>query len=487
MQFISINYLIFIILTAIIYYLLKNTKAQKYVLLIASTFFFAMTGIEAIVVLFVMIVLSYYGYRCIIVNNSMVVLYFFIVITLLPLLCMKYLAYILNLLNIDYSDTAALPYKTISLFSIMGISFFTFKMIAFLVDAYRETKGNNETNIIHLVDYMIYIMFFPTIASGPIDRPRQFINQININKDFSLNSAKEACFYIVFGFFEKAFLADTIAGMVNSVYANYSICTGWFLFSITMLYSLQIYFDFAGYTFIARGSALLFGYNCSENFMAPYFSRSVSEFWGRWHMSLSTCLRDYVYIPLGGNRKGKIRKNVNLLITFFVSGLWHGTGVAFIVWGLLHAVYQIVGAIILPIRKKLITLLHIPTVVEKILETIITFLLVNIAWIFFSAPNGINGALGILANCLQPTTVTWSVFLDNIGASPICISMLAIGTILVFIIDYYRYSNQDIYIRFSRQKTIIQFIFLYFIIICTLVYGQYGPGFDSNSFIYTNF
>lgn len=211
----------------------------------------------------------------------------------------------------------------------VGISFYTFQALSYTLDVYRD-EIDCERNILK---YALFVSFFPQLVAGPIERSRNLLSQICRPISFSYERLRDGLLYMGYGYFMKLVMADKISIVVNTVYGNIEAYPGWFLICATILFAFQIYGDFGGYSLIAIGAAKILGFNLMENFSAPYYSQSVSEFWRRWHISLSTWFRDYIYIPLGGNRKGSTRKYLNLLLVFITSGLWHGAAWHFVAWG----------------------------------------------------------------------------------------------------------------------------------------------------------
>lgn len=234
----------------------------------------------------------------------------------------------------------------------MGISFYTLQIIAYVVDVYRG-KYPAEKNFLQ---YMLFVMYFPQILQGPIARFDQLKKQLCSGHTFSYATFVGGFELMIWGYFQKLVIADRAAVIVDRLFGEYRSYTGVYMLLAGVLYSIQLYTDFNGCVCIARGASEMLGITLAENFDHPYFATSIQDFWHRWHMSLSSWLRDYVYIPLGGNRKGKLRKYVNILLTFLVSGLWHGMGLTYLVWGFLHGLYQIMGSLLMPVRDRLVSL-----------------------------------------------------------------------------------------------------------------------------------
>lgn len=254
----------------------------------------------------------------------------------------------------------------------VGISFYTFQTLAYVVDVYRGGVKAEH----HLGKYAAFISFFPQLVAGPIERTENLLPQIKRENIFDYGQASYGLKLMAWGFFKKIVVADTLAVYVDTVYNNLQNYKGMVLAIATVFFTIQIYCDFSGYSDMAVGIARLFGVCSMENFKSPYLSANIKEFWERWHRSLSGWLRDYVYIPLGGSRKGKLRTYFNLMITFLISGIWHGANLTFLVWGALHGIYQVVYRF----YKK-----HCKWEMPKIIGVALTFAFVSLAWIFFRA------------------------------------------------------------------------------------------------------
>jgi D-alanyl-lipoteichoic acid acyltransferase DltB (MBOAT superfamily) len=287
------------------------------------------------------------------------------------------------------------PIETLSLILPVGISFYTFQTMSYVIDVYNK-KIKPEKN---LGIYSLFISFFPQLVAGPIERPDNLIPQFHIKHRFDIDRAREGLSLMAWGMFKKVVIADNAAVIVNRVYSDVGAYTGLPLILATLLFAIQIYCDFSGYTDIARGAARVMGFKLIKNFDRPYFSKSISEFWRRWHMSLSSWFRDYVYIPLGGNRVVKWRWYYNLFITFLLSGLWHGAAWTFVFWGALHGIYLIVGELTKRERSKLKLNLGIQEgkILDKSWRVLVTGFLVCIGWVFFRAQS-FSDAVYVLNN-----------------------------------------------------------------------------------------
>jgi D-alanyl-lipoteichoic acid acyltransferase DltB (MBOAT superfamily) len=303
-------------------------------------------------------------------------IWLFAVLSLLPLLVFKYYNFVnesvwllLSSLGLRYELHGlnwAIP---------VGISFFTFQAVGYLFDVYYQ-RINAEKSI---VDYTMFVCFFPQIFSGPISKANELLPQIKEEHKFNYQQGVQGLKFLLWGMFLKLVLADRLGLYVDKVAANYDMYNGGTCVLSAFFYSLQIYGDFAGYSLMAIGVAKTLGFNLINNFNRPYFSVSITDFWRRWHISLSRWLKDYVYIPMGGSRCSKLRNYWNIFVTFLVSGIWHGANWTFIVWGLIHGFAQIIEKAFGWNNKE-------SKGFVKLLRIVGTFLLVTVAWVFFRMP-----------------------------------------------------------------------------------------------------
>ncbi len=263
----------------------------------------------------------------------------------------------------------------------VGISFYTFQTLSYSIDVYRG-KIEHER---HLGIFALYVSFFPQLVAGPIERASRLLPQFYKKNEFDEARVVSGLRLMLWGLFKKIVVANRVAIYVDAVYNNAELHSGLTLLAATYLFAFQIYCDFSGYSDIAIGAARVLGYDLMKNFNRPYFAKTINEFWSRWHISLSTWFRDYVYIPLGGNRKGVTRMFVNLVIVFLVSGMWHGANWTFLAWGALHGFYAAMSKITLPYRDRLVARLHLPLSLVSVVRIFVTFQLVCLGWIYFRA------------------------------------------------------------------------------------------------------
>ncbi|MGH1362028.1 MAG: MBOAT family O-acyltransferase [Calditrichia bacterium] len=300
-----------------------------------------------------------------------------------------------GLLN-QFNIAAGVPYLDVLL--PVGISFYTFQSMSYSIDVYRGEK-EAET---HFGKFALYVSFFPQLVAGPIERSTRLLPQFHRAVHFDWERVVSGLRLMLWGFFKKLVIADRLAIYVNEAYNQPGEVTGAALLLATYFFAFQIYCDFSGYSDIAIGTARILGFDLMNNFRQPYFSRSISEFWGRWHISLSTWFRDYLYIPLGGNRVSKQRWYVNLMAVFLISGLWHGANWTFFWWGFLHGLYLIWALVSQSYRDRFKSRMGIGATswLNKGLQIFVTFNLVCLAWVFFRA-NSIQDAFYILQTIAQ--------------------------------------------------------------------------------------
>jgi len=387
MLFNSIDFIIFLIAVVVIYYLIPNNRIRKVFLLGVSYYFYSCWNVAFLAILFFVTLLSFgtaLGYRRDGSKRDKRLLVTSIVLLLCPLLCFKYLDFFSHSIGDMLTLVGCrIQVPEFKLLLPVGISFYTFMSIGYVVDVFKQ-KVLPEKN---LLDYALFIGFFPQIASGPIGRAPQLLPQLKEKHPLLYDNVAKGCKMMLWGFFVKLVVGDRAGIYVDTVFGNYMHHNGSSLLLASFMYTIQIYCDFAGYSLIAIGAAKTMGYELMNNFKRPYFAKNVGEFWRRWHISLSTWFRDYVYIPLGGSRCSKGRMYLNLIITFLVSGLWHGAAYTFIVWGLLHGLVQVVDKATISCRNQLWAKVKINenSAFRRVLNIFITFVIVSYLWMIFYA------------------------------------------------------------------------------------------------------
>ena len=367
----------------------------------------------------------------------------------------------------------------------VGISFYTFQALSYTMDVYRgDIKAEHNIG-----KYALFVSFFPQLVAGPIERSKNLLRQVNDVHTFNYERMKSGLCLMLWGFFQKIVVADRVAIVVNEVYNNYKSYTGGVVLLATLLFAVQIYCDFAGYSDIAIGAAEVMGFKLMDNFKRPYFAKSIAAFWRRWHISLSSWFKDYLYIPLGGSRCSRLRRYRNLMIVFMVSGLWHGASWNFVIWGFLHGVYQVMGDLLSPLKAWAIKVTRIDKLpfLHKWLQMLLTFALVDFAWIFFRAASG-REAIGIIRQLFYNFNL--QVFSDGtlytLGLGEADFKVMLLAILILWLVNLLQE-------RLPLRKTLFRcwlpirwalYLSMLFVI---LIFGIYGPGYAASQFIYFQF
>ncbi|MEI0478172.1 MBOAT family O-acyltransferase [Brachyspira pulli] len=491
MLFNSTEFMIFFPITLILYWIFP--KKYRYICLFIASYTFYMfwnpkyallMGTSTVITFLSGVLIEKLKYKRTVVAFSFI-------INLAILVFFKYFDFLLQNINIVLSlFNIKLIEKPFDIILPVGISFYTFQALSYTIDVYRgEIKS--EKNIIK---YALFVSFFPQLVAGPIERSRNLLIQVdNLDKikRFDYDRITEGLLLMLFGYFQKMVIADRAAILVDTVFNAYYEYNSMALILAAVFFAIQIYCDFGSYSLIAIGTAKVMGINLMENFNTPYFARGIKEFWGRWHISLSTWFRDYLYIPLGGNRCSKFRKSFNILVTFLVSGLWHGANFTFIAWGAIHGIFHIIEEQLKPIKEKYFNKFNIKTNVFSfiILEIIITFVIVDLAWIFFRAET-IHDAIFYIQRIFTRIDL-WTLFdgtLYTLGLNRFEMNLLIIALFILMSVDLIKYIRKESIFEFlSKQNLYFRWFVILFLIFYIIVYGKYGAGFDPKQFIYFQF
>lgn len=487
MIFNSINYAFFLLIVFMMYWIMP-VKFRWIILLISSYYFYASWGPEYIAVILLTTIVSYLA-ALIIDSHSKkgegrkTILLVSIIICIGVLFFFKYFNFFSENISLLFNKLS-LPMQpvTIKLALPIGISFYIFQTISYLVDVYRgEIHAEKDFGI-----YAVYISFFPKVMQGPIEKGKKLLPQLHSRHIFKYEKASYGLKLMAWGYFKKLVLADGLSVYVNQVYNNLSSYRGLSLLLATLFFAIQLYCDFSGYTDIALGTAKLLGINLTQNFKAPYFASSIKDFWGRWHISLSSWLKDYIYIPLGGNRVGKIRHALNLMLTFLASGLWHGASWNYVLWGGLHGIFQIIEGFLpwnspknLFQRNKhfhsLLCIITIPC----------TFSLVCFAWIFFRAET-LQDAIYILQNMFSGIS-HFPDYIQNCALQmelPLTHLVYNCLPILLLLIYDFLSLRTDVIAFVSKQRFFIRWPLYIFLLLVILLFSEKGV---TTEFIYMQF
>ncbi len=478
MSFTSIKFLIFFTVICFGYFLF-NKKYKIYWLLLGSYFFYMSWNPKyALLMLFSTIVTYLSG---ILISRSKtkkekkIWVALSIIINLLILTIFKYYSFIIENITSVFKFIN-LP-STLNVLLPVGISFYTFQALSYTIDVYRNDVEVEK----NFARYALFVSFFPQLVAGPIEKSKDLLKQFKEEHKFNWDNFKDGLILMGIGFFYKLVISDRAALAVNQIYnnlPNYTNGGGLYLIIATVLFAFQIYFDFNAYSIIAKGSAKVLGYELTTNFNKPYFATSVKDFWRRWHISLSSWFKEYLYFPLGGSRKGFLRTQINLFIVFLVSGLWHGAAWTFVIWGIIHAIYQIIENIIRKITKKEESKNKFIIAIKML----ITFILVDFAWIFFRA-NTVNDAFLVISHLFDfgsPITK------DLLGLDISNIIVLAFTLLITFILEAIS-TKHSLKEWLNRRNIVVRWTIYYIIIFSIIIFGIYGPGYSAQEFIYFQF
>lgn len=388
MLFNTLHFALFLSIVFLIYWCVVNKgfKIQNIVLLLASYFFYACWDWRFLFLLIFSTFLDFFtGLRMDKSNNQRTKKFWFwicIVINLGFLGLFKYYNFFINSLSeVLLKNGIQMDLFTLNVILPVGISFYTFHGLSYVIDIYKNKIKAEKS----FFDYSVFVCFFPLLVAGPIERATHLLPQLKKNRIFNRENAIDGLRQILWGLFKKVVIADNCAHFANIIFDNSSCYSGSTLVIGALLFTFQIYGDFSGYSDIAIGTARLFGIDLIRNFAFPYFSRDIAEFWRRWHISLSSWFRDYLYIPLGGSHGSIVKKIRNILIIFLISGFWHGANWTFIIWGLLNALF-IMPSIIFKTNRNNLEIVakgKLFASFKEIIQMVITFMLIVFAWIFF--------------------------------------------------------------------------------------------------------
>lgn len=469
MLFNTFNFWIIYPLLFIIYWVIpyQYVKIKKWYLVILSYLLYMNYKPAYALILFSVTAITYCGALYLQHKEKKKLLIFILTLaSILPLLIFKYYNFlndtIINILSL-YGMHANLPGLNWAI--PVGISFFTFQALGYLFDVYFGKIKPEKC----FTDYILFCSFFPQIASGPISKASELLPQIKETHPFSYTQAKKGLWLLLWGMFIKLFIADRLGLYVDVVFGHFTYYSGLTCFIASIFYTIQIYCDFCGYSLMAVGIGKTLGYDLIENFNRPYFAASITEFWKRWHISLTRWLTSYIYIPLGGNRCSKLRCYFNIMITFLVSGLWHGANWTFIIWGIFHGIIQIIEKYF-GIQKA-----NRNNSLTTIFRILVTFIIVNFAWIFFRMPT-FEDAISIIHRIF--TNHETSLYYASLGD----LLLYIIGISILFMKEFHEEFTSPKYLGIFNQRYIKWgiCIFLFGAMLCEGVL-------DSGNFIYVSF
>jgi alginate O-acetyltransferase complex protein AlgI len=469
MLFNSFQFLIFFPIVVIVYILLPH-KYRWFELLMASCLFYCAFIPGYLLILVVTIFIDYFAGILIEESTSRrgkLFLTLSIISNLLLLGFFKYYNFFIDNLNFIGQSLFSYQLPHLNIILPIGLSFHTFQAISYVIEVYRrKQKAERNFGI-----YSLYILFFPQLVAGPIERPQNMLHQFHEKKSFDAHRLITGLQQVGWGLFKKVVVADQLSIYVNSIYDRWEVNSGFTLIFATYCFAFQIYCDFSGYSDIAQGTAHMLGFRLMDNFNLPYFSKSVTEFWGRWHISLSSWLKDYLYISLGGNRLGRWSTYRNLLITMLLGGLWHGASWNFVIWGLLNGLY-------LSFEKMIgISSSNSGSWWNRFSKIVFTFNLISLTWIFFRA-NSFHQAVGILKNIVDVNEF-WNLRIQDTGI----FAGMIFGLVVLLTVEYSSLRRSGTQQYFSERSSLQSCCWVVGLIVFIVLFGVS----EGDQFIYFQF
>ncbi len=491
MLFNSFNFIIFFVITVCLYYVFPY-KAGIYMLLAASYIFYMCWSPKLIVIIVFVTFINYVSAIFIYNQNNSAKRKFYLIVCLVInfglLFVFKYMGLVFESLNylllcLGIEKTFVPPDIVLP----MGISFYTFQAAGYTIDVYMKRLKPSK----NYVKFSLFVTFFPQLVAGPIERSKNLIKQFNSKNKFRIKNVVDGIEIMAIGFFKKIVIADRISIGVNTVFNNVGAYSGLYYILAMLMFTVQIYCDFSGYSDIARGAAKVMGFRLMVNFNRPFGAKTIKEFWRRWHISLSTWFMDYVYIPLGGNRKGILRKYINLFTTFIISGLWHGAAYTFILWGALHGIYIVCEDIVRTEYKKIQELYEKNAIISFINRTIpviscfLTFGFVVFAFSFFRA-NSLGDIEYMLSHLFYDFRKWFTAqyiyeLVTSIGFNLYEFKILILAVLVLFVSEALT-DNISGYMR--KKGFVVEVLYYSFIAVFILTTGVF---YDAGEFIYFQF
>lgn len=489
----SVDYLIFFPIVVLLYFLLPQ-KLRNFWLLLASYYFYMNWNA---------------GYALLLLGSTLVTYLCGLLLDRLRekkraagmklLLCVSFLLNLGILFVFKYADFFAdnlgrlcaaggydVAIRRFDLVLPVGISFYIFQALGYTMDVYRG-QARAEKNFFK---YALFVSFFPQLVAGPIERSRNLLRQFDEKHTFEVERVRRGLLMMAWGLFMKVVIADNLSILVQAVYEDYLAYTGVEIVFATVLFAIQIYCDFGGYSYLAIGSAGVLGFTLMDNFKAPYTAGSVHDFWKRWHISLTTWFTDYLYIPLGGNRKGKLRKYLNVMIVFLVSGLWHGADWSFVVWGGLNGLYMVAEEATGPLRARLCKTLRVDKtgISYRFFAWLFTFSLIDFSWLFFCAED-MTAAIGMLRQ-IKANPGLYGLFFGFLEHFPIDVTtavVLGLALLALVAFDVMLAQGRSLINEILKQGAAFRYLVYAMLLLTIMCFGVYGYEYAQTAFIYFQF
>jgi len=480
MLFTSLSFFVFFPITCIIYFALPWNKLRNIWLLAASCFFYMNWNVKYTLLLYGITAFSYAWALLISKCNlykdsekkmSKGILAVGVSVPLLILFTFKYAEFLINSLGQVISCFSSKSFNvTVNLLLPLGISFYIFQNISYIVDVYRKDV-EVETDFLQ---YALYISFFPQLVAGPIELSKVFLVQFKEKHLFDYDRVKRGIMLMLWGYFLKLVIADRVGIFVDAVFANTAVYSGRYQLAASLLFPIQIYTDFYGYSSIARGAGEVMGFSLTDNFNAPFLSESFADLWRRWHVSLYNWFRNYVYYPLGGNRKGTVRKFINLAIVCALSGLWHGDNWTYVIWGLLLGVFQIIEALVIGKKES-------SNAVISVCRKVITYMLFAFCFVFFRATS-VRSALLVFQSVYTSFGKACDGNMLTCGISIKAYIALLLAVLILLVCDICKVKKISVRDYILTKNICLQWAVLWAGLLAVVILGIYGN--NNSAFIY---
>ena len=497
MLFNSVDFLVFFPIVTLIYFLIPH-KIRYLWLLVCSYYFYMCWNAMYALLLFASTMITWVSGLAIAAAakketedptrlRSRGIVAISLILNLTLLFFFKYSNFVIENLNSLLAYTGvSLRVPKLDLLLPVGISFYIFQALSYTIDVYRGDVQVEKNPL----RYMVFVSFFPQLVAGPIERSSRLLGQFYEKHRFSYDRMVRGLMMMLWGYFQKMVVADRLSVLVDQVFNYCSYYAGFEILVGAVFFAFQIYCDFAGYSTIAIGAAQVMGFDLMENFRRPYLAVSVADFWRRWHISLTSWFRDYLYIPLGGNRKGKLAKYRNIMVVFLSSGLWHGANWTYVIWGGLNGLFQIIGAETKKLRSNVKSFLGIRdnSGSGRLLSMIVTFLLVDFTWIFFRAAT-LEDAVTVIRQLFSSFN-PWVLFdgtLYTLGLSMIDFWVGIVAIAMILAVDVLHERGVRIREWILNQNLLFRWMVYFLAIFTILIFGFYGPNYDAAQFIYFQF